>query len=157
MSINFVTFLWKTKYALSVYIISYEPVYLNICRCPTPGCDGSGHSNGSFLSHRSLSGCPRASQAMKKARLSNEEITSIQAKAAAGNSEYLHDHFRSFSFTCLFVPNETYHENPSLSALKSYNAVSWPRGGAISLYVLTSPYPLPVHCNCALMQITIDF
>uniref|UniRef100_A0A3P9MAQ2 Myelin transcription factor 1 like n=1 Tax=Oryzias latipes TaxID=8090 RepID=A0A3P9MAQ2_ORYLA len=57
--------------------------------CPTPGCDGSGHVSGSFLTHRSLSGCPRATSAMRKARLSGVEMLTIKQQHAS-NGNYDH-------------------------------------------------------------------
>ncbi|XP_028293308.1 myelin transcription factor 1-like protein isoform X2 [Gouania willdenowi] len=59
--------------------------------CPTPGCDGSGHVSGSFLTHRSLSGCPRATSAMRKARLSGVEMLTIKQQHASNGLDHGED------------------------------------------------------------------
>ncbi|XP_073982760.1 uncharacterized protein isoform X4 [Rhodnius prolixus] len=59
---------------------SPEPVQRHTNKCPIPGCDGSGHATGKFLSHRSASGCPIANR--NKMRVLESGGTVEQHKAA---------------------------------------------------------------------------
>ena len=42
----------RYEFGYILFSRSLPETLILVCRCPVPGCDGSGHSTGKFLSHR---------------------------------------------------------------------------------------------------------
>lgn len=69
--------------------------------CPTIGCDGHGHINGTYLTHRSLSGCPTA-QGIKRTKYDDNTSVLLNSVSRLTGGRWAHI-YTNFLCFCRFV------------------------------------------------------
>lgn len=68
--------------------------------CPTIGCDGHGHINGTYLTHRSLSGCPTA-QGIKRTKYDDNTSVLLNSVSRLTGGRWAHI-YTNFSLLSIY-------------------------------------------------------
>ncbi|XP_043916353.1 suppression of tumorigenicity 18 protein [Protopterus annectens] len=91
--------------------------------CPLPDCNGLGHVNNVFVTHRSLSGCPLNAQALKKAKITGEELMTIKLKASSGiekeDMKHLDDEIKEINASNLKIEADMIKLQTQITSMES--------------------------------------